>query len=74
MLMKEKMPVTPVTPVPTPSAAIAADARSEGPSTAEQEPSRLNAPRVHNINAMDAALGVNASAVSYTHLTLPTKA
>jgi len=31
--MKEKMPLTSNTPVPTPSAAIAADAHREGPST-----------------------------------------
>jgi phosphate transport system ATP-binding protein len=35
--MKEKMPLTPMTPVPTPSAAIAADARRQGPSTVEEE-------------------------------------
>ena len=35
MLMKEKMPITPTTPVPTPSAAIAAEATREGPSTTE---------------------------------------
>jgi len=33
--MKEKMPLTSTTPVPTPSAAIAADAHREGPSTTE---------------------------------------
>ena len=35
--MKQKMPLTPVTPVPSPSAAIAADAQREGPSTVEEE-------------------------------------
>ena len=48
MLMKEKTPMTPTTPVPTPSAAIAADAGREGPSTAEKplphEPSVLDDP------------------------------
>ena len=33
--MKEKMPLTPVTPVPTPSAAIAAEAHRQGPPTVE---------------------------------------
>ena len=33
--MKEKMPLTSTTPVPTPSAAIAADAHREGPSTTD---------------------------------------
>ena len=33
--MKQKMPLTPTTPVPTPSAAIAADANREGPSTVD---------------------------------------
>lgn len=46
MDMKEKMPIMPVTPVPAPSAAVAAEAREEGPSTVEPgqpEPSKLNA-------------------------------
>jgi len=46
MDMKEKMPITPVTPVPTPSVAIAAEAREDGPSTVEPgqpEPSKLDA-------------------------------
>jgi phosphate transport system ATP-binding protein len=34
--MKEKMPLTSTTPVPVPSAAIAADAKREGPSTTEE--------------------------------------
>ncbi len=33
--MKEKTPLTPVTPVPAPSAAIAAEAKRKGPSTTE---------------------------------------
>jgi phosphate transport system ATP-binding protein len=37
MDMKEKMPMTPITPVPTESAAIAADARARGRSTTEPE-------------------------------------
>jgi phosphate transport system ATP-binding protein len=37
MLMKEKMPLTPTTPVPTPSAAIAAEANEKGPSTVDEE-------------------------------------
>jgi phosphate transport system ATP-binding protein len=36
--MKEKMPLMSTTPVPTPSAAIAADANREGPSAAHEEP------------------------------------
>ena len=35
MLMKEKMPLTPVTPVPTESAAVAAEAGAEGRSVAQ---------------------------------------
>ena len=35
MDMKEKMPITPVTPVPTTSAAIAAEAHREGPATTD---------------------------------------
>ena len=34
--MKEKQPIVPTTPVPTPSSAIAADANREGPSTTEK--------------------------------------
>jgi len=37
MDMKEKQPITPVTPVPTPSAAIEAEANREGPSTTKPE-------------------------------------
>ncbi len=35
--MKEKMPITSTTPVPTTSAAIAADAKARGPSTSDEE-------------------------------------
>ena len=35
--MKEKMPLSSTTPVPTPSAAIAAEAKHRGPSTADEE-------------------------------------
>jgi phosphate transport system ATP-binding protein len=35
--MKEKMPLTSTTPMPTPSAAIAADAHRRGPSTVDEE-------------------------------------
>jgi phosphate transport system ATP-binding protein len=73
MQMKEKLPITPVTPVPAPSAAVAADAQREGPSTVDEEamlphsdhePSRLDTsarerPEVH---ALDAALAGNRSA------------
>src|SRR5689334_12461382 len=38
MDMKEKQPITPVTPVPTPSAAIEAEAHDQGPSTTESKP------------------------------------
>jgi len=37
MLMKEKTPLMPTTPMPAPSAAIAADAHRRGPSTVEEE-------------------------------------
>ena len=36
MLMKEKTPLMPTTPMPTPSAAIAADAHRRGPSTVDE--------------------------------------
>jgi phosphate transport system ATP-binding protein len=36
MLMKEKQPITPTTPAPAPSAAIAAESSREGPSTTER--------------------------------------
>ena len=39
MQMKEKMPITPVTPVPAPSAAVTAEAKRKGPRTAEPGPS-----------------------------------
>ena len=35
MDMKEKMPITPTTPVPAPSAAISAQAHEEGPSVTD---------------------------------------
>jgi phosphate transport system ATP-binding protein len=73
MQMKEKLPITPTTPVPTPSAAVAADARREGPSTGdkeamlshpEREPSPLDrpAPERQAVHALDAALAGNRSA------------
>ncbi len=37
MDMKEKMPLTPTTPAPTTSAAVASEAQREGPSTMEEE-------------------------------------
>src|SRR3982751_3182948 len=42
MDMKEKMPITPVTPVPTTSAAIASDARRKGPSTTKESAPEMN--------------------------------
>ena len=51
--MKQKMPLTPTTPVPTTSAAIASEARREGPSTLDEDapviadpdgPARLDEP------------------------------
>jgi len=51
MDMKEKMPITPTTPVPAPSAAIAAEAHEQAPSVAdnvshEREPApRIDVPR-----------------------------
>ena len=73
MGMKEKLPITPTTPVPTASAAVAADAQRQGPSTvdeeamlphAEHEPSPLDAPAPerHSVHALDAALAANSSA------------
>jgi phosphate transport system ATP-binding protein len=41
MQMKEKMPLTPVTPVPTPSAAIAMEANRKGPSTTRDGPEEM---------------------------------
>jgi len=41
MDMKEKQPITPTTPVPTTSSAIAAEAKAKGPSTAEQGESQM---------------------------------
>jgi phosphate transport system ATP-binding protein len=73
MQMKEKLPITPTTPVPTPSAAVAANAGREGPSTGdeeamlshpEHEPSGLDArpPERQAVHALDAALAGNRSA------------
>ena len=61
MLMKEKLPITPTTPVPAPSAAIAAEAHREGPSTtepsvAEPEPLPGDRPR----SGMAVSLGPDA--------------
>jgi phosphate transport system ATP-binding protein len=44
MEMKEKMPLNPVTPVPTTSSAIAAEADAKGPSTTDEGASRAEAP------------------------------
>ena len=41
MDMKEKQPITPTTPVPTTSTAIAAEANAKGPSTTEQGESEM---------------------------------
>jgi phosphate transport system ATP-binding protein len=66
--MKEKTPITATTPVPTPSAAIAAEARRQGPSTVEPagvpEPSALDvvtrpANPATTVHAMDGALELN---------------
>jgi phosphate transport system ATP-binding protein len=46
MLMKEKTPITPITPVPAPSAAIPAEANRKGPSTTEK-------PREHEPSTLD---------------------
>ena len=46
MQMKEKMPLTPVTPVPAPSAAISSEAHRKGPSTVEEESSAVPPPRI----------------------------
>ena len=59
--MKEKTPITPNTPVPTPSAAIAAEANREGPSTTEPsvaEPdTQLNN---HSASGLAVSLGPDA--------------
>jgi phosphate transport system ATP-binding protein len=71
MLMKEKTPITPTTPVPTPSATIAAEATREGPSTTEQplphEPSVLDDPvasgsplQSRPVSGMSVSLGTDA--------------
>jgi phosphate transport system ATP-binding protein len=44
MNMKEKMPITPTTPVPTPSAAIAAEANRKGPSTVDENAPEMRTP------------------------------
>src|SRR3954451_3214615 len=73
MQMKEKLPITPTTAMPMPSAAVAADARQQGPSTVDeeamvprsaQELSPLDAPARDSdgVHALDAALAVNSSA------------
>src|SRR3954462_5709736 len=54
MDMKEKMPLTPMTPVPTTSAAIPAEARRRGPSTADQD---VESDDSRGPNAVDARAG-----------------
>jgi phosphate transport system ATP-binding protein len=58
-MMKQKMPLNATTPVPMPSAAVAADAQARGPSTVdeeamlphdEHEASRLDTPAPHEAN------------------------
>ena len=59
MEMKQKMPITPVTPVPTPSAAIAAEAHEKGPSTVEED--FAAAPRgEHEASKLDAEVSAPA--------------
>ena len=69
--MKEKMPITPTTPVPTPSAAIAAEGNRKGPSTTEpplpHEPSVLDHPVASGppmqgqpVGALSVSLGTDA--------------
>ena len=60
MDMKEKMPLTPTTPVPTTSAAIAADANREGPATVTDETS----PAVAPVPAIDVSQPVRDSSVA----------
>jgi len=60
MDMKEKMPLTPTTPVPTTSAAIAADANREGPATVTDETSHAVAP----VPAIDVSQPVRDSSVA----------
>ena len=61
MLMKEKTPLTPTTPVPAPSAAIAAEANRAGPSAVEQplphEPSMLDDPVASGSPLQDKPVG-----------------
>ena len=49
MDMKEKQPITPTTPVPIPSAAIAAEAKRKGPSTTEAPLPNLALSQLDNI-------------------------
>jgi len=44
MNMKEKMPITPTTPMPTTSTAVAAEANRRGPSTADENAPEFRAP------------------------------
>jgi phosphate transport system ATP-binding protein len=60
MDMKEKMTLTPTTPVPTTSAAIAADANRKGPATVTDETSDAGAP----VPAIDVAHPVRDSSVA----------
>jgi phosphate transport system ATP-binding protein len=60
MDMKEKMTLTPTTPVPTTSAAIAADANRKGPATVTDEASDAGAP----VPAIDVAHPVRDSSVA----------
>ncbi len=67
--MTEKTPVTPITPVPAPSAAIPAMANREGPSTTEDpgpaEPTTLDAdtrPQDFPAGALSVSLGKDANA------------
>ena len=53
MLMKEKMPITPVTPVPAPSAAITAEAHRKGPPASEPGESDEPLPVRNNRPAVD---------------------
>jgi phosphate transport system ATP-binding protein len=58
--MKEKMPITPVAPVPSPSAAIAAEARRKGPSTVDEE--AMPPHKEHEPSRLDLTPDVNAAA------------
>jgi phosphate transport system ATP-binding protein len=58
--MKEKMPITTTTPVPTPSAAIAADARERGPSTTDPDMTGLE-PAHHSMSETAAQQAADAS-------------